>query len=74
MCKLQFDQNTDIEDEYHFILTCPTYRDIRKKFIKNTIGAILLCIKYSSSTQTMIEIYVTWANIQRAFEIRTDSL
>ena len=34
MCKLQFDQNTDIEDEYHFILICPTYRDIRKKFIK----------------------------------------
>ena len=34
MCKLQFGQNSDIEDEYHFILICPTYRDLRKKFIK----------------------------------------
>ena len=33
MCKLQFGQNTDIDDEYHFILMCPTYRDLRKKLI-----------------------------------------
>ena len=33
MCKLQFGQNSDIEDEYHFILIFPTYRDLRKKFI-----------------------------------------
>ena len=33
MCKLQFGQNTDIEDEYHFIL-CPTYRELRKTFVK----------------------------------------
>ena len=34
MCKLHFGQNTDIEDKYHFILTCPKYTDLRKKFIK----------------------------------------
>ena len=34
MCKLQFGQNTDIEDVYHFILICPTYRDLRKKLLK----------------------------------------
>lgn len=68
MCKLQFGQNSDIEDEYHFILICPTYRDLRKKFIKKyyIIGVILLCINlYSFSAQTMLEIYVTWANILR---------
>ena len=68
MCKLQFGQNSDIEDEYHFLLICPTYRDLRKKFIKNyyIIGVILLCINlYSFSAQTMLEIYVTWANILR---------
>ena len=26
MYKLQFGKNTDMEDEYHFILKCPTYR------------------------------------------------
>ena len=65
MCKLQFGQNSDIEDEYHFLLICPTYRDLRKKFIKNyyIIGVILLCINlYSFSAQTMLEFYVTWAN------------
>ena len=31
MYELQFGQNTDIENEYHFILT---YRDLRKKFIE----------------------------------------
>ena len=34
MCKLQFGQNTDIEDEYHFILICFKYTDLRKKFIE----------------------------------------
>ena len=33
MCKLHFGKNTDIEDEYHFILICPTYRGLRKKKI-----------------------------------------
>ena len=27
-------KKTDIEDEYQFILICPTYRGFRKKFIK----------------------------------------
>ena len=34
ICKLQFGQKTDIKDEYHFILICLTYRDLRKKLIK----------------------------------------
>ena len=25
----------DIEDEFHFILKCPLYGDLRKKYIKN---------------------------------------
>ena len=36
----------------------------KKKLSKNTIETILLCINlYSFSAQTMLEIYVTWANI-----------
>ena len=27
--------NSDIEDEYHFVLKCPTYNDIRAKYIKS---------------------------------------
>ena len=27
-------KNNDVEDEYHFILKCPCFLDIRKKFIK----------------------------------------
>ena len=34
MCKLQFGQNTDIEDEYNFILICFNYTDLSKKFIE----------------------------------------
>ena len=34
MCKLHFGKNTDMEDEYHFILICPTYRGLRKKIIE----------------------------------------
>ena len=65
MCKLQFGQNTDIEDEYHFRQICFKYTDLRKKFILNTIGAILLCINlYSFSAQTVLEIYY----IKKAFE------
>ena len=56
---------------YSYALHTGTY--VRNS-LKITIRAILLCIKYSSSTKTMLEIYVTWANIRRAFEIRTDSL
>ena len=26
--------NTDIEDEFHFVLICPNYSEIRKKYIK----------------------------------------
>ena len=26
--------NSDIEDEFHFVLKCPAYRDLRKKYIK----------------------------------------
>ena len=33
MCKQLFGQNTDIEDEYHFILICPTYGDLLKKVL-----------------------------------------
>jgi hypothetical protein len=25
---------TDIEDEYHFVLACPLYSDLRSKYIK----------------------------------------
>ena len=25
----------DIEDEYHFVLECPLYNDLRKKYVKN---------------------------------------
>ena len=26
--------SNDIEDEFHFILQCPAYNDLRKKFLK----------------------------------------
>ena len=29
-----------IEDEYHFLLHCPRYNNIRKKYLKKTSGAI----------------------------------
>ena len=29
-----FCQNRDIEDEYHFVIVCPLYADLRKQFIK----------------------------------------
>ena len=27
--------NSDIEDEFHFVLKCPVYCDLRKKYIKH---------------------------------------
>ena len=68
MCKLQFGQNSDIEDEYHFILICPTYRDLRKKFIKKYYWSNLSVYKFVqllSANNVCAEIYVTWANILR---------
>jgi CRISPR/Cas system endoribonuclease Cas6 (RAMP superfamily) len=29
-----FCSNRDIEDEYHFVMVCPVYANIRKQFIK----------------------------------------
>jgi hypothetical protein len=29
-----FCQNRDIEDEYHFVISCPLYEDFRKQYIK----------------------------------------
>ena len=68
MCKLQFGQNTDIEDEYHFILMCPIYRDLRKKSIKKFYWSNPSVYKFVQlfSANNVRDIHVcTWANILR---------
>ena len=36
-CTIYFSDLDELEDEYHFILICPQYGDIRTKYIKKYI-------------------------------------
>ena len=63
---------TEIEDEYHFIIICPLYEDIRKLFIKpyyrikpSMYKFLLLCKTSNKSELIKLAKYIT-----KAFEIR----
>ena len=67
-----------LEDEYHFLLCCPTYNDIRYVFLKKYIGPNIstnydLFIKLMSSDdpETIKNLAVC---IHLCFKLRTDQL
>ena len=41
--------NSGIEDEYHFVIKCPTYNDIRMKYAYVRNPSMYKCIKLMSS-------------------------
>lgn len=69
-CKSAVD--IDIEDEFHFVLKCPLYSDLRKKYIKPfyykkpSVFKLVLLL----STQNIKELCNLGKCLYTAFEIR----
>ena len=58
----------DIEDEFHFILKCPLYKDLRCIYIKKNTGSSHLFLNLFDYCQYEIEKnYVTLVNLQYMF-------
>ena len=56
--KCQFCNSQDLEDEYHFLLICPLYTDIRKKYISKSYfdrPSVYKFVYLMSSTDTYIQ-------------------
>ena len=62
----------DIEDEYHFIVICPSYSTLRKKYINKKYYTRASMIKFidllnrtDKSTLTRLCLYIKYASIER---------
>lgn len=66
----------DVEDEYHFIITCPVYNDIRRKYIKTYYFTNPSMYKFLSlmKTERKKELVNLAKFILEAFELRKSIL
>ena len=69
--------SSDIEDEYHFILNCPCFNELRKKYVNDfyikrpsVFKFINLLTKIDKSTMYKLAQYVKEASAQRALLLR----
>ena len=69
--------SSDIEDEYHFILICPCFNELRKKYVNDfyikrpsVFKFINLLTKTDMSTICKLAQYVKEASAQRALLLR----
>ena len=68
MCK------EDVEDEFHFMLKCPSYKDLRLKFLKPhyfTRPSVFKLVQLLSSSNTK-ELCNIGKYLQKAFEKRNN--
>ena len=68
--------NNDIEDEFHFVLMCPVYVDLRKKYIKKYYWERPSVIKLTQllSVNNVSELCSLGKYIRDAFQLRSNIL
>ena len=67
-----FCNTNDIEDEYHFVLICPLYKDIRSSFIKRYFKnhpSVFILIELLNSNGKNLALYII-----KAFERRNETV
>ena len=63
-----------VESEYHFLLTCPKYYDLRKKYIRNISWPSLSKFSYLLSSKKRTHIVNISKFINEAFRVRKINL